>query len=60
MCCAGGGVLSKHLALCCGASYSYFSSINKPYNKNNPEISGFGVWPKKGFFLTFFKEDYYV
>ncbi len=57
---ARGRVLCNSLTLCCAASYSYFSSINKSYNKNNPDISGFGVWSNCGIFLPFFEEDYYV
>jgi hypothetical protein len=37
---AWGRVLSKNLAFCCAASYSYFSVINHSYTENNPEISG--------------------
>ncbi len=60
MYCAGSRVLSNSLTLCCAASYSYFSTINKSYNKNNPEISGCGVWPNCGIFLPLFEEDHYV
>ena len=45
MYCARGVTLSKNLTLCLAVSYSYFSSINKSYYKNNPEIFRFGVWP---------------
>jgi len=42
MYCASSRALSKKLSLCLTTSNSYLSSINKSYNKNNPEISG--IW----------------
>jgi hypothetical protein len=60
MCCAVGVVLSKNQALCPAASYSHFSSINKSYSKNNPDISGFWCVARERYLLTFFKENYYV
>jgi len=41
MCYAGGVAISEKMTLRFATSYSYFSSINKSYNKNNPDISGF-------------------
>jgi len=60
MYCASSRVLSKSLALCCAASYLYFSSINHSYIENSPEMSGFWCVAKEMCFLTFFQEDYYV
>ncbi|MFB0552905.1 MAG: hypothetical protein ACETWQ_06265 [Phycisphaerae bacterium] len=53
MYCAGSRVLSNNLALCCAASYSYFSSINSFDIENNPEISRFSV-AKLWYFSNFF------
>ena len=60
MYCAGGGVLSKNLALCCAASIHTSRQLTIPILETTPRCRDFGVWPKKGVFLTFFQEDYYV
>ena len=60
MCCAGDMVLSKSIALCCGASIYTSPQLIIPILKTIPMFWDFGVWPNFGGFLTFFKEDYYV
>ena len=58
MCCAGGEVLSKNLALC-AASICTSPQLRIPILKTIPMFWDFGVWPKHGN-INFFKEDYYV
>jgi hypothetical protein len=60
MCCAGGEVLSKNLALCCAVSIDTSRQLIIPNIENNPEGLGFWCVAKERYFLTFFKEDYYV